>query len=74
MNRRFALALMIVAFLLFDIWATYTYFTSKYPGANDFYSRYGGARAFWIDHLNPYGEAASRQIQIGIYGRPANAD
>ncbi len=74
MNRRLALALMFVAFLLFDVWATYTYFTSKYPGANDFYSRYGGARAFWIDHLNPYGEDASQQIQVGIYGRAANPD
>jgi hypothetical protein len=74
MNRRLALALMIGVFLLFDVWATYTYLTSKYPGANDFYSRYGGARAFWVDHLNPYGEAASQQIQVGIYGRAANPD
>jgi hypothetical protein len=74
MNRRLAITIMLAIFLLFDVWATQTYFTSRYPGANDFYSRYGGARAFWIDRLNPYGEAASLQIQNGIYGRPAARD
>ncbi len=74
MNRRIMLALMIGVFLLLDVWATYTYLTSTYPGANDFYSRYGGARAFWLDHLSPYGPEASLQIQIGIYGRAARPD
>ncbi|MCC7447067.1 MAG: DUF2029 domain-containing protein [Anaerolineae bacterium] len=71
MPRRLILALMLVAFLAFDSWVTYQYFTSKFPGANDFYSRYGGARAFWVDRLDPYGDQASLQIQMGIYGRVA---
>ncbi len=74
MMRRTGLTLMIGVFLLFDVWATYSFFTSKFPGANDFYSRYGGARAYWLDHLNPYGDEASLQIQVGIYRRPANPD
>jgi hypothetical protein len=72
MNRRLALALMLGAFLIFNVLVTYSFFTSRFPGANDFYSRYGGARAFWVNRLNPYGEEASLQIQVGIYGRAVN--
>lgn len=64
---------LLLSFVLFalHVLAVYTIFTSKYPGANDFYSRWGGARAFWINGLNPYSEEATLQIQQGIYGRPA---
>lgn len=50
--------------------ATYALFTSRYPGANDFASRWAGARAFWRDGLSPYSDEATRQIQMLIYGRP----
>lgn len=63
------LLLSIVLFGL-HVFAIYTVFTSKYPGANDFYSRWGGARAFWVNGLNPYSEEATQLIQQGIYGRP----
>jgi hypothetical protein len=49
---------------------TYALFTSRYPGANDFASRWGGARAFWLDGLSPYSAEATRQIQLLVYGRP----
>lgn len=64
------LLLSLILFALHVV-AVYTIFTSKYPGANDFYSRWGGARAFWVNGLNPYSEEATLQIQQGIYGRPA---
>ncbi|MCA0452530.1 MAG: DUF2029 domain-containing protein [Chloroflexi bacterium] len=47
--------------------------TAPYPGHNDFMSRWEGARSFWIDGLNPYGEQASLNIQEQIYGRPVEA-
>jgi hypothetical protein len=62
---------VLLIFFGLDVFATYTIFTSRYPGANDFYSRWAGARAFWREGLNPYSEVATRQIQQGIYGRPA---
>jgi hypothetical protein len=65
--------LSLILFAL-HVFAVYTIFTSKYPGANDFYSRWGGARAFWVNGLNPYSEEATLQIQRGIYGRPARAN
>lgn len=48
--------------------------TEPYPGHNDFLSRWEGARSFWVDGLNPYGEQASLNIQKEIYGRPVEAD
>lgn len=67
---------LLLSLLLFalHVVAVYTVFTSKYPGANDFYSRWGGARAFWVNGLNPYSDEATLQIQQGIYGRPAKAN
>jgi hypothetical protein len=32
-------------------------------------SRWEGARSFWVDGLNPYGDQASLNIQMQIYGR-----
>lgn len=52
----------------------YNYLTLPYPGLNDFMSRWEGARSFWIDGLNPYGDEASLNIQKRIYGRPAAPD
>lgn len=67
---------LLLALILFGlhVFAVYTVFTSKYPGANDFYSRWGGARAYWVNGLNPYSNEATLQIQQGIYGRPAQAN
>jgi hypothetical protein len=53
-----------------DIIVTHQLLTSRYPGANDFASRWAGARAFWRDGLSPYSDEATRQIQLLIYGRP----
>ncbi len=49
--------------------ATYNTLTRDYPGHNDFMSRWEGARSFWQDGLNPYGDEASLNIQERIYGR-----
>lgn len=62
---------LIALVLIVDVWGTYTFKSHPYPGANDFYSRWSGARSFWVDGLDPYGDQASRAIQMGIYGRPA---
>jgi len=67
---RSILLLAVGLLVLTDVVATYRLFTSPYPGANDFASRWGGARAFWLDGLSPYSNEATRQIQLIIYGRP----
>ncbi|GAB4441958.1 MAG: hypothetical protein Kow00120_10670 [Anaerolineae bacterium] len=63
-------AALLIVLLAVNVYATYAIFTSQFPGANDFYSRWSGARSFWLEGLDPYGDEASLAIQIGIYGRP----
>ncbi|MCZ7538868.1 MAG: glycosyltransferase 87 family protein [Anaerolineae bacterium] len=57
-----------------NIIATHDVLTAPYPGHNDFLSRWEGARSYWRDGLNPYGQAASANIQQRIYGRRAADD
>jgi Glycosyltransferase family 87 len=72
--RSLVLIALVIALWVADMFATYVVFTSRFPGANDFYSRWGGARAWWTQGLSPYSEQASIQIEIGIYGRRALPD
>ena len=67
---------MLFGGLLFTVmvWGTYTLFTSKVPGANDFYPRWKGAQLFWQDGIDPYSQTATEAIQKGLYGRLATAD
>lgn len=67
---RLILLLLVGLLLAADVVATYQFFTSRYLGANDFASRWAGARAFWVDGVSPYSDEATRQIQMLIYGRP----
>lgn len=61
----------IIALIVFVIVTigTYNTFTKPFPGHNDFLSRWEGARSYWVDGLNPYGDEASLNIQKAIYGR-----
>lgn len=68
---RLVLLLVIGAVLAVMVVITHNAFTAPYPGLNDFMSRWEGARSYWIDGVNPYGEQASLNIQQRIYGRPA---
>ncbi|NWG16360.1 MAG: DUF2029 domain-containing protein [Chloroflexi bacterium] len=70
-SRSQKLILALVALVVFAVVVVgiHTIFTARYPGLNDFMSRWEGARAYWIDGLNPYGEQASLNIQTRIYGR-----
>jgi hypothetical protein len=61
------LALLFVG----NVVVTHEVLTAPYPGHNDFMSRWEGARSFWVDGLNPYGDEASLNIQRRIYGRAA---
>ncbi len=58
----------LIAFAVVTI-GTYNTFTKPFPGHNDFLSRWEGARSYWVDGLNPYGDEASLNIQTAIYGR-----
>jgi hypothetical protein len=67
---RWIAVLLLSAGVVAIVVVTHKVFTSRYPGANDFASRWGGAKAFWRDGLSPYSDEATSQIQLLIYGRP----
>ncbi len=68
------MALLLLGLVVALAAGLYIFKSAPHPGANDFYSRWSGARSFWVDSLDPYGEEASLAIQIGIYGRPVTPD
>lgn len=68
--RAFIFLLIGVVFFVGAVVVAHNMLTEPYPGHNDFLSRWEGARSFWVDGLNPYGEQASLNIQQEIYGRP----
>jgi hypothetical protein len=62
-----------VLFVLGSV-AVYTFFTTRFPGGNDFYSRWVGGYALLREGMNPYSEAVTQRIQKGMYGRLAYPD
>jgi hypothetical protein len=65
------LGLVLYGALAFGIYAG---LTQRASGANDFYSRWMGARALLLREQNPYTDAVTREIQMGMYGRLARPD
>ncbi len=69
-NRREWIVLGVLFLILFALesWAAHRYLTSVVPGANDFYSRWAGARALLREGRDPYGLDVTAEIQpvIGI--------
>jgi hypothetical protein len=69
-----------VAILLFIVlyfalaYGIYTSLTLHVLGANDFFSRWEGARALFLRGENPYSDSVTQQIQLGMYGRLASPD
>jgi hypothetical protein len=68
------IAALIIAVYLLLAYGTYTAFTSKIPGGNDFYPRWRGTRAFILEGRDPYSDEVTSEIQRGMYGRLARED
>jgi hypothetical protein len=73
-KRQAVLGVLFMVYVAFGAWALYTFVTSKYPGANDFYQRWRGAKAFWVEGRDPYGADVARDVEIELYGTPYNPD
>jgi hypothetical protein len=67
------LGLILIAL---DAYAIYIVFSSRYPGAVDFYPRWYAARALTLEGRNPYDPVVARETQLGLFGRlmPATED
>ncbi len=68
------LAAVLLLVLGVNVVVTHQVLTEPYPGHNDFMSRWEGARSYWRDGLDPYGDQASANIQQRIYGRMATPE
>lgn len=64
------LALLITILFAAQSWVTYRYLVQPNPGANDFYSRWAGAKALLLDGRDPYSLAVTEEIQVVIRIRP----
>jgi hypothetical protein len=62
-----------VGLLAGQSWATYKSFTSRFPGGNDFYTRWANGCALIWTGENPYSDEVTVRTQIGMYGRPARS-
>lgn len=62
------LGLLFVSLFALESVVVHNAFTVRYPGANDFYSRWAGARAFILEGRDPYSLEVTEEIQpvIGI--------
>jgi hypothetical protein len=59
---------LAIGIFAFQAWATHQFFTEPYTGGNDYYSRWYGARALFIEGRDPYSLEVTEEIQpvIGI--------
>jgi hypothetical protein len=73
-KRAGILAAVLLLVLGANVVVTHQVLTAPYPGHNDFMSRWEGARSYWRDGLDPYGDQASAHIQQRIYGRMATPE
>jgi Glycosyltransferase family 87 len=62
------LAVLLPALYLALSLTIYLTVESKSLGANDYYSRWMGARLFFERGLDPYSDDVTRQIQLGMFG------
>lgn len=69
-----SLLILGVAFLFLLTAVIRTGLTAPYPGANDFFQRYHGSRAFFVEGRDTYSPQVSRDAEIALYGRPYNPD
>lgn len=67
-RKNLLILLLILTLFAVSVWGMYTFFTSKVPGANDFFPRWKGAQLFWQEGIDPYSQTATEAIQRGIYG------
>ena len=73
-QKTLLISLLLILLFIISVVGMYTFFTSKVPGANDFYPRWKGAQLYWQMGTDPYSQTATEAIQMGIYGHLATPD
>ena len=67
------LALLLAGLLIGQVWITFHFFTTRFPGANDFLARWSNGCALIWSGENPYSDQVTLQTQIRMHGRPAQS-
>jgi hypothetical protein len=65
------LGVLFLSLVAFESFALYTVFTSKFPGANDFFVRWLGGRAYLLHGVNPFDPSVAEEAQMAMFGRLA---
>jgi len=65
--------LLIVLLFALESIAVHAFLTARFPGGNDFYSRWAGARALLLEGRDPYSLEVTAEIQAVIGIDPAQA-
>ncbi len=73
-NRvRGLLAVLLLVIIAAESVALYATFTTKHPGANDFFVRWLGGRALLLEGINPYDRTVAEDAQQAMFGRLTTA-
>ena len=67
----FILAALFLLLIAAESFALYTVFTSKFPGANDFFVRWLGGREYLLRGVNPFDPSVAEKAQMAMFGRLA---
>jgi len=67
-KRNIPVILGTAVLLVLFTWAFHNGFTTRVPGANDFFSQYGGAYLYFKEGINPYSQQATEWIQLQLSG------
>ena len=67
-----AIVALSVVILIANVWAVNHFFTSRFTGGNDFYSRWAGGRALLVDGRDPYSLEVTAEIQAVKKINPSN--
>lgn len=65
---------LILGFVGVYVWATYTFFTTRWLGGNDLFVVWRAVRAWLVEGQDPYSQAVTRTIQLEMLGRLAGPD
>jgi len=63
------LGLLLLLLFATDSYAMYAVFSSRFPGAADFFPRWFGGRALLLEGRNPYDREVALEAQLGLFGR-----
>lgn len=63
------LGLLLLLLFAADSYAMYAVFSSRFPGAADFFPRWFGGRVLLLEGRNPYDREVALEAQLGLFGR-----